>query len=58
MTDFLADVSATKGRWRDSRPKVSGLEPHYFWTGQGRDAIEVALASAPRRLTATEMREV
>jgi hypothetical protein len=57
-SSFLEGVSATKGRWRDASPAINGLRSHYFWTGRGRDAVEVAFASSPQKPTATEAREV
>lgn len=55
---FLQEVQAQKGRWRETSTKVGGFATHYHWTGQGRDALEVALATSSRKLTTTEARDV
>src|SRR5690625_5260580 len=58
VAEFLADVVAQKGRWRVSAAAIEGVTLHYYWTGQGRDALEVALASSSRALTSTEARSL
>src|SRR5690625_794579 len=55
---FLDGISASKGRWRDAGEGADKLIPRYFWTGQGRDALEVAYSTAPQALSATEARDV
>lgn len=56
--DFLRDVHAQKGRWRETSTKFDGLTSYFHWTGHGRDAVEVALATSSRKLTTTEARSV
>ena len=58
ISDFLRDVKAQKGRWREASAKPDGLTTHYHWTGQGRDALEVALATSSRKLTTAEARDI
>ncbi len=46
---FLEGTHAYKGRWRDDRDaslEKKGISPRYYWTGKGRDALEVAYATA------------
>src|SRR5690625_140421 len=58
VSEFLVDVVAQKGRWRESAAAIEDVSLHYYWTGQGRDALEVALASSSRALTSTEARSL
>lgn len=43
---FLGGVDARRGRWRDAALDAKGTSPQYFWTGRGRDALEVAYGTA------------
>lgn len=53
---FIADHNFQKGRWRETTATPEGVQLHYHWTGQGRDALEVALATSTRKLSAVEAR--
>ena len=55
---FLGGVDARKGRWRDGAAVTKGVNPENFWTGRGRDALEVAYGTAASRPNATTLREV
>jgi hypothetical protein len=55
---FLDQIDARKGRWRDASSEAKGISPAYYWTGRGRDALEVAYATAAGRPSATALREV
>ena len=58
---FLDGTEAYKGRWRDDRDASLGkrvISPHYFWTGRGRDALEVAYATAAAKPGTATTREV
>src|SRR5690625_3717958 len=54
--ESLAGQTFHKGRWRETSSRPGGVEVHYHWTGQGRDALEVALATSTRKLGAAEVR--
>ncbi len=55
---FLGGVDARKGRWRDAAAEAKGVLTENFWTGRGRDALEVAYGTAASRPNATTVREV
>ena len=55
---FLDQIDARKGRWRDASSEAKGISPAYYWTGRGRDALEVDYATAAGRTSATALREV
>lgn len=55
---FLGGVDAKRGRWRDAALEAKGASPLYFWTGRGRDALEVAYGIAASKPNATTVREV
>lgn len=55
---FLADHSAKKGRWRELTAKVDCVSPLYYWTGSGRDPLEVAYAHSTRALKQSELKEL
>jgi hypothetical protein len=55
---FLGGVDARKGRWRDGAAESKGINPENFWTGRGRDALEVAYGTAAEKPNATTVREV
>jgi hypothetical protein len=55
---FLGGVDARKGRWRDAAAEAKGIFAEYFWTGRGRDALEVAYGTAASKPNATTVREV
>jgi hypothetical protein len=55
---FLDGVDARKGRWRLAATEAKGISAEGFWTGRGRDALEVAYAAAATKPNATEVREV
>jgi hypothetical protein len=38
----LDHVDAQKGRWSDTAAEAKGISTQYYWTGRGRDALEVA----------------
>jgi hypothetical protein len=54
----LGGVDARKGRWRDGAPVTKGINPENFWTGRGRDALEVAYGTAASKPNATTVRDV
>ena len=53
---FLGRVDARKGHWRDAA-EAKGIFAEYFWTGRGRDALEVAYGTAASKPNATTVRE-
>jgi hypothetical protein len=55
---FLSGVDARRGRWRDAALEARGVSSQYFWTGRGRDALEVAYGTAAAKPNATTVREV
>lgn len=58
---FLEGATARKGRWRDESAATAGrhgFTAHAQWTGQGRDALNVAYATADTRPTVTAVRGV
>ena len=55
---FLGGIDARKGRWRDGAAVTKGINPENFWTGRGRDALEVAYGTAASKPNATTVREV
>ncbi len=55
---FLGGVDARRGRWRDAALDAKGTSPQYFWTGRGKDALEVAYGTAAARPNARAVREV
>ncbi len=55
---FLDGVDARKGRWRLAAMEAKGISAEGFWTGRGRDTLEVAHAAAATKPNATEVREV
>jgi hypothetical protein len=55
---FLGGVDARKGRWRDAAAEAKGISTEYYWTGKGRDALEVAYGTAVTKPNATAVREV
>ncbi len=55
---FLGEVDARKGRWRDTAAEAKGIATSYYWTGKGRDALEVAYGTAVTKPNATAVREV
>lgn len=58
MNDFLSDVQARKGRWRDATAEDRGVYSATYWMGQGRDPLEVAFATAAERPTVGSVRHV
>ena len=57
-SSFLGGVDARRGRWRDAALEARGVSSQYFWTGRGRDALEVAYGTAASKPNATTVREV
>ena len=55
---FLDDGDAQKGRWRDVAAEAKGISTRYYWTGRGRDALEVAYGTSATKPNATTVREV
>ncbi len=55
---FLDRADAQKRRWRDTALEAKGISTHYYWIGRGRDALEVAYATAATKPNATNIREV
>jgi hypothetical protein len=55
---FLEGVDARKGTWRDAAAEAKGVLTKNFWTGQGRDALEVAYGTVASKPNATTVREV
>jgi hypothetical protein len=55
---FLENSQARRGRWRSETAQAKGVRPVSYWTGEGRDALEVAYASSESRTNATSMREI
>jgi hypothetical protein len=58
---FLEGTDAHKGSWRDERDaslEKKGISPRYYWTGKGRDALEVAYETAAGFAAAATVREV
>ncbi len=55
---FLDGVDARKRRWRDTAAEAKGISASYYWTGKGRDALEVAYGTAVTRPSASNVREV
>ncbi|MDZ7788118.1 MAG: hypothetical protein U5K73_08385 [Halofilum sp. (in: g-proteobacteria)] len=46
---FLKSVQSGKRRWRAGESGAEYVIPQMFWTGKGRDGLEVAYATADRR---------
>lgn len=55
---FLGGVDARKGRWRDTAAEAKGISTSYYWTGKGRDALEVAYGTTVTKPNASTVREV
>ena len=55
---FLDGADARKGRWRDAAAEAKGVYTKFFWTGRGRDALEVAYGTAASKPNVTTVREV
>jgi hypothetical protein len=55
---FLDGVDARKGRWRDNVAEAKGISTEYYWTGKGRDALEVAFGTTVTKPNTTAVREV
>ena len=55
---FLGGVDPRKGRWRDAAAEATGVLSENFWTGRGKDALEVAYGTAASRPNATTVRDV
>lgn len=58
MTTFLESIDVSKGRWRGDAAGGRGIDPVYYWTGPGRDALEVAYAVAAARPHVGDVRTV
>lgn len=58
LDEFLATVTARKGRWRDAGTEGKGIYPARYWTGQGQNGLEVAYGTAETKPNATTIREV
>ncbi len=55
---FLDGVDTRKGRWRDTAAGAKGISTEYYWTGRGREALEVAYGTAVTKPNASTVREV
>jgi hypothetical protein len=55
---FLDQVVARKGHWRDAAAEAKGIHTAYYWTGKGRDALEVAYGASVTSQNHTVVREV
>src|SRR5215218_9098538 len=58
IDEFLDRSEARKGHWRDAAAEAKGISTNYYWTGKGRDALEVAYGTAGTKPNATVVREV